>query len=477
MKPFARLKPAALIPVVIFLLLLPAPAPAQDAPVQITLVADKAEYIQGDPIMIQIRVFNDNTNPGTGMVEPVITREGFFAQDFRLKITFIGPDGKPIKNRYETIDPEPGPPYRFGGRDTVPAEIIPPDGQNNYLLDDAHAIYDLLQPGWYTAQVLVPFESFSEYGTDEAGGLLAYLDDPGRQAFDPLASNQIRFEIKAPEPGVNSEVQAKVSLLKIGGGTKPGATKTPVRYAPVNLIRMADIPPDYYPVNWKTYDVIWQNVPPLRTKLTDSDGIARFSGVAQDDYLILAQPEVATDFKHLGSPVEATDDNWLTDQPIVKHLMVMEKANKTKVPGKTKKVKGSELLITEPEYIQWESSQETYPFVFESIGDWQVETAVTPPEGFTADYKALEAQVTNEIEAVQFTVTDVGSSWKETGVKFKIKHKGKKKTIQDKIGVKLSKKLTKLKGVGSFGETEVPGPFTGGKKIGHDKHNSDKKKK
>jgi hypothetical protein len=69
------------------------------------------------------------------------------------------------------------------------------------------------------------------------------------------------------------------------------------------------------------------------------------------------------------------------------------------------------------------------------------------------------------MEAVQFTITDEGSSWKETKVTYKIKHKKKTTTIKTKIGVKLSRKLAKKKGLGIYGHTPSPGPFKGGKKV------------
>ena len=53
----------------------------------------------------------------------------------------------------------------------------------------------------------------------------------------------------------------------------------------------------------------------------------------------------------------------------------------------------------------------------ESVGDWSVSTSVTPPEGFEADHDSLSEQVTNEFEAVQFVLTDVGSDWVPTQVK------------------------------------------------------------
>jgi hypothetical protein len=56
------------------------------------------------------------------------------------------------------------------------------------------------------------------------------------------------------------------------------------------------------------------------------------------------------------------------------------------------------------------------------------------------------------MEAVQFLVIDVGTKWKSSKVKHKIKHKGKTETIESEIGIKLSEKKAKEKGVGRFGE-------------------------
>jgi len=122
-------------------------------------------------------------------------------------------------------------------------------------------------------------------------------------------------------------------------------------------------------------------------------------------------------------------------------------------------------LITEPEYIEWNSTQEFYPFFFESIGDWGVTTSVSPPEGFVTDHDALSTDVNSEIESLQFTITDVGSKWEETGVTYELKHNGKIEVFGSKIGIKLSRKLAKEKGQGVYGDTESPGTFKGGKKI------------
>ena len=42
-------------------------------------------------------------------------------------------------------------------------------------------------------------ETFSDYELDESGVLYSYLDDPGREAYNPVASNKVRFEIAPPD--------------------------------------------------------------------------------------------------------------------------------------------------------------------------------------------------------------------------------------------------------------------------------------
>jgi hypothetical protein len=124
------------------------------------------------------------------------------------------------------------------------------------------------------------------------------------------------------------------------------------------------------------------------------------------------------------------------------------------------------LLITEPEYIEWDSPQELYPFVFETLGAWNVTTSIAPPEGFTANYSALSTQLKDSTGAVQFTVTDIGSRWVPTDVTFTVTHKKKVKTLKDKVGIKLAKKLAEKKGLSIYGEDGEPGTLSGGKKIG-----------
>jgi hypothetical protein len=144
----------------------------------------------------------------------------------------------------------------------------------------------------------------------------------------------------------------------------------------------------------------------------------------------------------------------------------MEKADGKKVSCKTTKRTGSDLLIIEPEYIEWDGTKELYPFVFEAVGSWSLTTSINPPQGFVTDRQSLSAEVQSGIEAVQFTITNKGPRWEETEVTHRVKHQGKTEMIKSKIGIKLSRRLAKEKRLGIYGHTESPGPFKGGRKVG-----------
>ena len=94
------------------------------------------------------------------------------------------------------------------------------------------------------------------------------------------------------------------------------------------------------------------------------------------------------------------------------------------VPGKSLEEYGSYLSIIQPEFMDWTNPVELYPFVLVAEGDWGVETSVTPPEGFVANEPVLATQVVDNVTALQFRLTDIGSDWTETGITHVITHKG-----------------------------------------------------
>jgi len=263
-------------------------------------------------------------------------------------------------------------------------------------------------------------------------------------------------------------ILVKVDKHIVGRGSHPGSTKVPLDGIEVRVIdkSLNSCCMQYFGVSWHYYESIWLSSDNLDSEcckrqasgFTDA-GVVTLS-VPPGDYIIIALYETDGSYYDNDPKVYSDDEVFMgvsaggveSGQTIQKYLQVIEKASGKKGPAKYTKKTGSDLLIIEPEYVEWDGTEEYYPIIFESIGDWTVTTFVAPPEGFVADHDSLTEEVNTELEAVQFTLTDVGSSWKDTKVKHKIKHKGKSETINSKIDVMLSKKLAKKKKKSRYGD-------------------------
>jgi hypothetical protein len=241
----------------------------------------------------------------------------------------------------------------------------------------------------------------------------------------------------------------KADLHTVGIGPKPGSIKEPIVGMTVRLYdKISGSCASGYGISWQNYPDIYKdkNCAPVSETFTDPEGKARFNP-PPGNYLVIGYYE--TDDIYIGNSV----GEIATGDEVYKYLQVIKKADGKKVPAKYLKFTGSELLVIEPEYVEWSDEAELYPFVFESLGDWTVTTSVTPPEGFVADNDALSAEVNSSVDAAQFTITDIGSKWVATKVKHKIKHKNKKaKTVESEVGIKLSPELAAKKGLGIYGE-------------------------
>lgn len=211
---------------------------------------------------------------------------------------------------------------------------------------------------------------------------------------------------------------------------------------------------------WQDYRSLYNSCLTPYSGVTDGTGAATVELAAGKSYRAVAEydPPSGGEPLYLGVSVGLSEEAATKN----KRLFVLTRMDGSLVSGKYKERQGSLLLIIEPEYIEWDSEQETYPFVFESLGDWTVTTSVAPPEGFVADNEALTAKVNDTLTAVQFTITDVGSDWVSTSVEYDVTHtdkkngKVKKLKIKSKVGVLLEKNFAKAKGLGRFGQ-EPPG--------------------
>jgi len=242
---------------------------------------------------------------------------------------------------------------------------------------------------------------------------------------------------------------------EVGCGSHPGSTKNGIQFMETRVFDKSEGScAAGYGISWQHYPDIWgannnSGCSAVASTHTSEQGQAIFD-LPEGDYLVIGHYTDGGSNLHIGRSVS----DFAAGSEVKKYLQVVTKCDGKKVPAKYRKLKGSELLIIEPEYVEWSGQSELYPFVFESIGDWTVSTSVEPPEGFVADYNSLTEEVNTELEAVQFNITDVGSKWKPTKVKHKIKHKGKEKKIESEIGVKLTPKLAKEKEVSVHGEED-----------------------
>jgi hypothetical protein len=295
----------------------------QKPPIKINLISDKVSYEPKVPIQMQIRVYNDKTNV-FGQKKPVIARRGFFYQDFHLLLTIIDPNGVPVaKIRPESLI-EPAPPYRLEDRFIVPVEIIPPDGENVYVMNDVRKYYHMEDTaGWYTADVRASLETFCRYREGPTGEPYAELLSYWNKAYNPLSSNKIRFEIAPEEPPVRSAIKAHVNLTAAAGGSNTEENKTALENADVRLYRVSLIPQGYRPVNRKVYGAIWNNVRPQKSSLTDSKGVAVFSGIERDDYLILARHPVFAGVNVIGNLIVKDDSQWQAGKVVEFYLSVI----------------------------------------------------------------------------------------------------------------------------------------------------------
>jgi hypothetical protein len=267
-----------------------------------------------------------------------------------------------------------------------------------------------------------------------------------------LESNTLNFSILGP--GTSSgTIQVTAERHIVGGGNKPTTNKVPIPDLVLAAFDMKDnclvqsAPP--YGFTWQNYGSFWK-CPHYNTAVTDSSGKAAFS-LPPGGYIIIGEYKPDSNSKiYLGASAGGVTSGGVMN----KYLQLIEKADGKNVPAKYTVITGSELMIIEPEYVEWDGTQELYPFIFQSIGDWGVVTSIAPPEGFVPDYKSLSTQVSTSTAALQFTITDVGSKWVDTNVEHQIKHKGKTQKLSRKIGVKLSESLARQKGLGVLGHED-----------------------
>lgn len=243
------------------------------------------------------------------------------------------------------------------------------------------------------------------------------------------------------------EINVQAVRHTVGSGSHPAVAREPLADLIVGVYdksegscaRQQDLQGDG--ISHNEYAAIVANCPAVATGLTDADGMVTFL-LPPGDYLVIGDD--GTD-KHLG--VSASD----CFDGVVMHKLLQQiiRSDARKVPGKVNKQQredGSALRIIEPEYIVWDETEQAYPFIFETEDEFGVSVSVAPPDGFVSDYDNLSAEVTSETEAVQFTVTEVGSDLVPTEATFQIVRNGRVETVRSQVGIKLTPGYARQRG-------------------------------
>lgn len=190
------------------------------------------------------------------------------------------------------------------------------------------------------------------------------------------------------------------------------------------------------------FQCILDNCPPVACATTDANGYAEIP-VPPGKYVAIASDET---FLILPSPLGGLVEDLSCGETELVRLRQLSLPNGKKLSAKITRLLGSELLIIEPEEILWDNTEQLYPFVFESVGDWDVTVAVAPPEGFVADHDSLSTTVQSDERAVQFVITEVGSDLVPTQTTFNVIHNGEKRLIRSQVGIKLTAEYAKSRG-------------------------------
>jgi hypothetical protein len=189
-------------------------------------------------------------------------------------------------------------------------------------------------------------------------------------------------------------------------------------------------------ITWRDYPDIVANCTPVGSAVTDSGGMATIN-LPPGDYILISPIDTDGDSVmdcYLSKRVHDLD----CGETVRKRLRLLETARGKKLPCILQRLTGSELLIIEPEYMIWDESEQLYPFVFESVGEWGVVAEVTPPDGFVSDYPALSTDVNDADASVQFTITEIGSDLVPTVTRFRVQHKGRAIDVRSRVDITLT---------------------------------------
>jgi hypothetical protein len=468
----------------------------------VSVVVDAAQYrLNTDPLKLAITIRNVS-----GLT--LLASQGLTTAPLHLLLVFTDPDGRPIIASPPSAPNEGGPPTVLAVDGTLvqvdPVDTLSPTFVLSVEVADARAFYTFTKAGFYGVKAVVPVRTYpivyrtasgvdyaqldtATFGgaiesasapfalvTDADGDGYAFPAPDARISANTVADcndsnagihpgalevpgdgadndcNPATSDIVATAPGT---IVVKAVKHSVGSGATPETKTAPLANLPVHFFdKTAGSCASQSGFTQRQAKSMWLSCTPDYSTTTDSAGNATITA-DPGDYYVIGEYD-PDNVPQTGDEIYPNDlaRNLNSGATVTTNLRVTVKVSGKAVPAKTTERTGSLLLIIEPEYIEWDGTQELYPFVFESVGDWTVTTSVSPPPGFVADRAAITTDVNTNLKAAQFTITDVGSDWVDTAVTYELKHKGKKEIIKSKIGVKLSERLAKGKGLTRLGK-------------------------
>jgi len=446
----------ALILLTAVLLLTQEAAGQPSPPLKASLAFSKASFKVDDPAdKIGVIITLQNT---TG--QDVWTEAGFEDKRFQLFLLIKGPgeEGRLIVPNTGTagVSQTPlVPPSRVKVQRLAAGWFI------NVPIDDLKSYFTLTEPGVYEVWFSMPFVRYDglrvEPVDSNSDGTADYYQAPPEAViwFEPITSAPaFVLTLVKSTPAKTADIRVQCTEFVFGEGSRPPVTKQPLTLAEVRLYQASEIAAaGISTINNKTYPAIAANstITYRLAAETATPGLYGFKRIDQGDYVVIVSPSTSTAYRGIGQSILANNRGWDAGEIVVDMILMTTKGGK-KTPGKSTRVTGSELIMVQPEYVEWDSAEQFYPFAFETADTWEVDVALTPPPGFAADNKSLKETVTSGLKALQFKLTDVAANWKPTKVKYKLKYNKKAQEFDDEIGVRLSKDLAKKKGVGIWGE-------------------------
>jgi len=241
-----------------------------------------------------------------------------------------------------------------------------------------------------------------------------------------------------------STIIVKAIRFVLGQGRHPSLSKEPIVDTEVCAYDRSNgsCADTMCPQFFGKFQCVVDNCEPASCATTDENGIAEIDVPPGKYYVIaedLSQIFLPDPLGHVVGQVNCGETRFA-------HLRQIVRGDGRRFACLITRLTGSELLIIEPEEMIWDGTVQEYPFVFESIGDWNVTVTVEPPDGFVADEDSITEDVDNSDEAIQFTITEVGSDLVPTKTKFDVLHNGRKRVVQSRVGIKLTEKYARSRG-------------------------------